>query len=454
MMKNSCGEVSIINTNLNSFPVVAAAGRISTTFGSAEEILNKSIGNSNNYDLILKVLKSGHKSIIEHMTFNLAFNNVSVFVEQFIIEFRLASYTVQSRRYVDFSNVGYYVPNDLGSDNQLIYKKNMDTLFESYGRLLELGIPKEDARFILPYCFRSNFYCTCNARELIHIICNMLYGRGSYFPELVNLGKMLKRELDKILPNVIEAEREKYEKDKNRFKEIQLTTVPFPMIAKSEVELVSDSNLCVNDISMISSMNFGVGNENTLTEVIHSNRARELELVTQVYKINNISMAALTHLTRHRMQTLLIPNVINSLEANSYVLPESIMNDEKAKIIYENAVRSNYECIKTLLEHNIKKENLAYFVLSGNTLDVITALNAREFWQFCCLRTCSRAQWEIRKIAIKMLNLARNSNFELFGLYGPSCFADGRCPEGRMSCGKADIMRGMFEKRIIDEEKV
>ena len=34
------------------------------------------------------------------------------------------------------------------------------------GDLLEAGVPREDARFLLPYAFHSNFYCTLNAREL------------------------------------------------------------------------------------------------------------------------------------------------------------------------------------------------------------------------------------------------------------------------------------------------
>ncbi len=78
--------------------IPAASGRISTQEGDASEIFAKSQDKEKNAKLISKVTRSGHNSTIEHTVFNLAFQDVSVFVEQFLIEFRLASFTVKSRR--------------------------------------------------------------------------------------------------------------------------------------------------------------------------------------------------------------------------------------------------------------------------------------------------------------------------------------------------------------------
>ena len=44
--------------------------------------------------------------------------------------------------------------------------------------------PREDARFVLPYCFCSNFYMTMNARELCRLVCQMAFGRGANMPEI------------------------------------------------------------------------------------------------------------------------------------------------------------------------------------------------------------------------------------------------------------------------------
>ena len=86
--------------------------------------------------LIEKVLKSGHKSTLEHAVFTIALRDVSVLAEQFFIEHRLASFTVKSRRYVDFTGQGYYIPPDLKGDVLAAYQSYMDPLFDAYHSLM------------------------------------------------------------------------------------------------------------------------------------------------------------------------------------------------------------------------------------------------------------------------------------------------------------------------------
>ena len=106
------GHVTILGYTPNIEAAIASGGRISTMDGTADEIFEKSLaaGKEKNEKLIGKVLSSGHTSVLEHGFLNLAFENVSVLAEQFLIEFRLASFTVKSRRYVDFSKAGYVSP--------------------------------------------------------------------------------------------------------------------------------------------------------------------------------------------------------------------------------------------------------------------------------------------------------------------------------------------------------
>ena len=51
---------------------------------------------------------------------------------------------------------------------------------------------------------------TVNARELIGLICAMLYGRGKGFAEIEALGRQLKDQFDGMFPGVIEAEAKRY----------------------------------------------------------------------------------------------------------------------------------------------------------------------------------------------------------------------------------------------------
>ena len=63
-------------------------------------------------------------------------------------------------------------------------------------------------------------------------------------------------------------------------------------------------------------------------------------------------------------------------------------------------------------------------------------MNARELLHFLRLRTCTRAQWEIRDASNDMLRLLRGDFPALFACYGPSCAVLTYCPEGRLSCGR------------------
>ncbi|HYH01869.1 MAG TPA: FAD-dependent thymidylate synthase, partial [Bacillota bacterium] len=56
------------------------------------------------------------------------------------------------------------------------------------------------------------------------------------------------------------------------------------------------------------------------------------------------------------------------------------------------------------------------------------------------IRTCVRAQWEIRQLALEMRKLVREVAPLLFKLSGPTCETLGCCREGKMGCGKAPTL--------------
>ena len=70
--------------------------------------------------------------ILEHCYVNLSFENVSVLAEQFLIEFRLVSFTVKSRRYVDFSKAGYLSPVFTDNVQMAIFERTVESLFGTY----------------------------------------------------------------------------------------------------------------------------------------------------------------------------------------------------------------------------------------------------------------------------------------------------------------------------------
>ncbi|MDO4311529.1 MAG: FAD-dependent thymidylate synthase [Eubacteriales bacterium] len=455
-------SVKILFYNENADSIVASAGRISTTKGSANEIYKKSLERNEieNINLIQKILASGHTSVLEHVFLNLAFDNVSVFVEQFMIEFRLASFTVKSRRYVDFGNMGFVMPEfskygERADGMKEIYQRHMKYLFQEYNDLLDKGIPKEDARFVLPYSFRSNFYCTVNARELIKIVNEMVWGRGKEYPEIVSLGKSLIEQCKKKIPflNLHEGHNPKKIYDislMERKKAVDLKEnegEPVVLLNATEhpEETICKAVMLTEGYADWQSAE--VKDSDTqkaiLKSVLLNSRKRELEQVNFTILFQHISLAGVTHLVRHRMQSIIVPKYYNICEFDKYIVPESIVN-AGMKEKYERVFRESHKVAEQLREEGLECSDQIYLLLSGLTVPVMTTMNANELFTFLRLRSCNRAQWEIAHYAKALLKILRKQYPVLFSLYGPTCYVTGKCPEGKMSCGQMKEVKASF----------
>lgn len=442
-------QIEMVSYNINNIEVCASAARISTTQGNAFEIFEKAKNNEKNQELVKKVLDSGHKSIIEHAFFTFALKDVSAFVEQFFIEFRLASFTVKSRRYVDFSKLGYYIPTDLSGGDLKEYCEYMDILFNAYKELLECGISKEDARFLLPYSFNSNFYCTVNARELAKIIYEMKYGRGQGIPEIQNLAKQIIEQVENVFP-CINFENKGYQSKKHGFQKLNInirTDNELTFVEKNDIGIVDLINKPYNPTKILETA-FSMDHKDctlNINDILNDDRGRQLEQLSYTFSISNITLSGITHIVRHRMQSIIIPSILE-IEHSKVIIPETIKNNSKALDIYKKTLEVSNNRLLNVRKNDILKRYGYYYALSGNMMDIMTTINARELMEFFKLRTCNRAQWEIRDVSTEMLKQLRNSFPELFNHFGPSCFVKGKCPEGRMTCGKTQDVIKKFKQ--------
>ncbi len=433
-------RATILSYNTDAERICSSAARISTTAGSALELYEKANDTEKNRNLIRGVIRSGHQSVIEHAVFHIAFNDVSVAVEEFVIEFRLASYTVKSRRYVDFGQMGYYEPQELTAHGASLYRAHIESLFADYHTLTERGIPKEDARFVLPYAFFSNFYCTVNARELIHMLCEMKYGRGSADPELSALADQLIAQLEQCFP--VAAEQVKPFADCNHPHRmpprLRISDAPCEVKAAATLKYFPKdaAQILSEAVQILCPENTELSAPDILTLL-----PRAAEQINLTYLIENLSLSSVTHLVRHRMQSLVIPP-LSTADVMRYMVPDTISAQEDLLALYRNAYARNAQTLRDLRKEGLTRE--VCLCLSGNTLNAMTTMNARELMLFFRLRTCTRAQWEIRETAQSMLRQARQNLPGIFGSMGPSCVVLGHCPEGRMSCGRAEEMRGLF----------
>lgn len=444
-------RVKLVNYTPAPDKICDSAARLSQVDKSGFEIFN-TVYEKN---VIGNVLKLGHHSVAEHALFNFSFENVSVLIEHFMIEFRLGSYTVKSRRYVNFSTAGYILPDYLNEPAyqhlKSDFEKNVKTMFEAYNALVKLGIPAEDARFILPYCFKSNFFLSMNGRELLHALYSMINGKGSIYPEIKKTGEEMLVQLKTVSPDLFQSvdtimrgSEDKWEKIADIFKNKNPQS-------GADVEILAYPPEATRDIINAVCSVFGV-DMLTLTEsetealmdiIIQDRRARELEFANYSFIFRNISYPFLTHFIRHRIHSPLVP----PFEYTGYdnvITPPLIQQNSDALEIFKNAVKKNNAFNKKLIEAKVPENGMVYSRVAGCTINVSTSMNARELLHFFSLRTCERAQWEIREYAIELLRQLKKISPQIFKKAGPNCYRFGKCTEGKMTCGKEKEKKEFF----------
>lgn len=125
-------------------------------------------------------IKSGHLRTAEYPDLEFVVSKVSARVVREIYTHIIGVTRLQeSTRYVDCSNVGYFVPMGLTEEQQKKYIEDMDLIFSKYANLRDMEISKEDAANILPLGMNTKFVWKINLRALIHFmemrLCNRAY---------------------------------------------------------------------------------------------------------------------------------------------------------------------------------------------------------------------------------------------------------------------------------------
>lgn len=94
--------------------------------------------------------------------------------------------------------------------------------------------------------------------------------------------------------------------------------------------------------------------------LVRDARPRELETISYGFTVQNISLACVTHFARHRMQTLLVPDVETALLGGGYVLPDTVAANPDALILYTRAFEDNARAAREMLDGGAPREALAY----------------------------------------------------------------------------------------------
>lgn len=464
--------------------IVATTGKLSrfdgTIFDILEIVTDESLEDNCKYaNFVSGTLK--HESISDHDYAVFGLQDVSILIEQIIIAERFSSFTIKSRRLVDFSKVGYYVPDFHDKDGNVIkdnekakakYQKDMDYLFTKYSFFVDNEIPLEDARYVLPYCYHSNIIMGIDTHVLRDMIIKFTKTKYANIQEVREFGERLyeiaKEKIPYIIP-AIDAVKPDYEDTVGDFirekrdafnpnKGYKVIDKPKLIARSNDVDdtiLIScimrytqydyDDAKVLYEEAIKNDPNF---KETLMRLVFFKGDQNELAQISFEFQIG-ISFAVLTHYTRHRTHPIMIPDFFPLLDIYQFIVPPTIENNEGLKDKYVDIFTMN-EINRNHMqsEYGIRDEDLVYYTLAGNRVNIVTRFDGKTFAHIDALRECNRAQWESRDIALGChAEIKKLSDAKLYSsLVGPTCETQDLCHEGKQCCGKIYELRKQKEE--------
>jgi thymidylate synthase (FAD) len=194
---------------------VALAAKLCYT-GSGIEKIKDGITKESAESFLDMLMEIGHESPIEHISFTFGIEGVSRVLLAQITRHRLASYSVQSQRYVEEDGFCYITPPSIenNSEAKKEFLKAINQAQESYKKITELLKTEyienneknankaaiEDARFVLPNACATKMIVTMNARSLLNFFKHRCCMRSQW--EIREVADLMLAEVLKVAPSI------------------------------------------------------------------------------------------------------------------------------------------------------------------------------------------------------------------------------------------------------------
>lgn len=180
-------KVALIRHTLSPEETVALGARLCYSRATIDDLTHR-VSAKDQTDFVQKIMGMGHESVLEHASFTFGVEGVSRVLLAQLTRHRLASFSVQSQRYVSYENgFGYIMPPKiaaLGEEAQSEYHRQMQQMHQWYCAWQEkLGTGEggnEDARFVLPGACETRLMMTMNVRELRHFFALRMCSRAQW----------------------------------------------------------------------------------------------------------------------------------------------------------------------------------------------------------------------------------------------------------------------------------
>ena len=181
-------RVALVRHTADPEALTALGARLCYAGGDIDRLLAL-IEEKDQKAFVEKIMSMGHESVLEHVSFTFLIEGVSRVLLAQLTRHRIASFSVQSQRYVSYqSGFGYIIPpaiEALGEEAVAEYEAQMAQMqswYETWQQRLGAAGEKsnEDARFVLPNACETRVLLTMNARELRHFFALRMCTRAQW----------------------------------------------------------------------------------------------------------------------------------------------------------------------------------------------------------------------------------------------------------------------------------
>jgi len=130
-----------------------------------------------NLEALRRVLKERSfafepEKLLDHVVYMFEIEDCSRVTTHQLVRHRVASYDQESQRFSAATKEGAVVPPSIQTNEKALaaFDEGLKAVYSAYEKMVASGVPKEDARYILPNATKTKIVMTVSARSLMHIV--------------------------------------------------------------------------------------------------------------------------------------------------------------------------------------------------------------------------------------------------------------------------------------------
>jgi len=374
-----------------------------------------------------KSLGKAHGAVGDKSFFDFSISEIPRLATLFLCLPEYLGHLQQSLRVVEVSEGNFYIPEIVKGSSE--FNELLRDSSNFYHKMVNSGVPREDARYILPLFTLTNIDTHSNARELSHLL---LMSKDEFVPEVIKgLIKEIFRQLE---PYYI------FEDMGYNFQ--QVSFFPSARLFYSDKGFINNFIWKTNEPVLMGSCNASLLDRDLLKEVILEENESAISILKHVHFefVIPMSLASFHQAIRQRTWNHSVQSIFSAANLGKIMIPPKVKKmgfQSEFKEIFFKLMNFYWEYNETL------KKDIIGIVPHALMISDFVHINAWNAIHGIGIRTCPKAQWEIRKKAWEMAEIIK-SVCPLFGEWlGPRCLSYGNCPEGE----RCKLFKIMLEKR-------